>query len=142
MDEYPDRTTEDFLRDLGANDEIIGVVVERVNDADVQSRVSKFRRFAQDNPALILGALSAVVLGGSAVAARKVMKKKSTSTRRKSTASKRELIEPHPGDKRYVRRDARGRIKESDEVGRSLSADRRRKSKTRAKRGQGDKGDR
>jgi len=57
-------------------------------------------------------------------------------------ARKRELIEPHKGDKRYVRRDERGRIKESDEVGRSLAQDRRRQAKTVAKPGQGDKGDR
>ena len=35
-----------------------------------------------------------------------------------------------------------GRIKESDDVGRSLSQDRRRKAKTVAKPGQGDRGDR
>ena len=57
-------------------------------------------------------------------------------------ASKRELIEPNPGDKRYVRRDAQGRFSESDDVGRSLSQDRKRTAKTPAKRGQGDKGDR
>ncbi len=56
--------------------------------------------------------------------------------------SKRELIEPHPGDKRYVRRDEAGKFKESDDVGRSLSQDRRRKAKSAAKPGQGDKGDR
>jgi hypothetical protein len=56
--------------------------------------------------------------------------------------SKRELIEPHKGDKRYVRRDAHGRFKESDDVGRSLAADRRKHAKTQSKRGQGDKGDR
>ena len=56
--------------------------------------------------------------------------------------SKRELIEPHKGDKRYVRRDQRGRIKESDDVGRSLTADPRTKAKTVAKPGQGDRGDR
>jgi hypothetical protein len=56
--------------------------------------------------------------------------------------SKRELIEPHKGDKRYVRRDVDGRFKESDDVGRSLAADRRKHAKTEAKRGQGDKGDR
>ena len=59
----------------------------------------------------------------------------------KHKASKRELIAPR-GDKRYVRRDAKGRIKESDDQGRSLPADRRRKAKTVAKPGQGDKGDR
>ena len=55
--------------------------------------------------------------------------------------SKRELIEPHKGDKRYVRRDQRGRIKESDDTGRSLTADRRTKAKTVSKPGQGDRGD-
>jgi len=55
-------------------------------------------------------------------------------------ASKRELIEPK-GDKRYIRRDEAGRIKESDDVGRSLAADRRTKAKTVAKKGQGDRGD-
>ena len=53
----------------------------------------------------------------------------------------RELIEPHKGDKRYVRRDAKGRIKESDDVGRSLAADRRTKAKTVVKKGEGDRGD-
>jgi hypothetical protein len=57
-------------------------------------------------------------------------------------ASKRELIEPTPGDKRYVRRDDKGRFKEVDDVSRSLSQDRRRKAKTKAKKGQGDRGDR
>ena len=57
-------------------------------------------------------------------------------------ASKRELIEPHKGDKRYVRRNPSGQFKESDDVGRSLAADRRTKAKTIVKPGQGDKGDR
>lgn len=56
-------------------------------------------------------------------------------------ASKRELIEPHKGDKRYVRRDEKGQFTESDDVGRSLAADRRTKAKTVAKKGQGDRGD-
>jgi hypothetical protein len=55
--------------------------------------------------------------------------------------SNRELIEPHPGDKRYVRRDGEGRFKESDDVGRSLAADRRQPATTKAKKGQGDRGD-
>ena len=54
---------------------------------------------------------------------------------------KRELINTGT-DKRYVRRDAKGQFKESDDVGRSVANDRRRKAKTKAKRGQGDKGDR
>jgi hypothetical protein len=57
-------------------------------------------------------------------------------------AAKRELIEPHPGDKRYVRRDEQGQFKESDDVGRSLAQDRKRKAKTVSKPGQGDRGDR
>jgi hypothetical protein len=57
-------------------------------------------------------------------------------------AAKRELIEPHKDDKRYARRNPKGRFKESDDVGRSLAQDRRRKAKTLAARGQGDRGDR
>ena len=54
---------------------------------------------------------------------------------------KRELIDTGT-DKRYVRRDDSGRFKESDDVGRSLSQDRKRKAKTSTKSGQGDRGDR
>ena len=57
-------------------------------------------------------------------------------------AGKRELIEPHKGDKRFVRRDDQGRFNESDDVGKSLAQDVRRKAKTVAKKGQGDRGDR
>lgn len=45
-------------------------------------------------------------------------------------------------DKRFVRRDEKGQFKESDDVGRSLGADRRRKSSTNVRSGQGDRGDR
>jgi len=55
--------------------------------------------------------------------------------------TKREEIAPN-GDKRYIRRDDQGRIKTSVEEGASLSADARRKAKTTAKPGQGDRGDR
>ena len=71
-------------------------------------------------------------------AAKKKAAKKKSAKRR---ASRRELINTG-SDKRYVRRDRGGRFKESDDVGRSNAADRRRKSKTKAKRGQGDRGDR
>ena len=54
--------------------------------------------------------------------------------------SKRELINTGT-DKRYVRRDAEGRFKESDDQGRSLSQDRKRQAKTTVKPGQGDRGD-
>lgn len=56
--------------------------------------------------------------------------------------TKRELIEPTPGDKRYVRRDEKGRFDEVVDVGKSLAADQRQHSKTPAKPGQGDRGDR
>ena len=55
--------------------------------------------------------------------------------------AKRELIDTGT-DKRYVRRNSRGQFKESDDVGRSLAADRRRRAKTKSKPGEGDKGDR
>jgi hypothetical protein len=56
--------------------------------------------------------------------------------------SKRELIEPNPGDKRFIRRDENGRIKESADVGRSLAQDVKKDAKSTAERGQGDRGDR
>jgi hypothetical protein len=54
--------------------------------------------------------------------------------------SDRELIDTGT-DKRYVRRDEQGRFKESDDVGRSLSQDVRKKAKTEVPAGQGDRGD-
>ena len=57
------------------------------------------------------------------------------------SSSKRELINTGT-DKRYVRRDSKGQFKESDDVGRSLSQDRKRAAKTVAPKGQGDRGDR
>lgn len=56
--------------------------------------------------------------------------------------SKRELIEPTPGDKRYARRDDEGRFTGMVDVGRSLAQDQRRQAKHQAPRGQGDRGDR
>ena len=55
---------------------------------------------------------------------------------------KRELIEPHDGDKRYVRRDEQGHFTEDQvDVGGSLSQDRRRTAKQAVPEGQGDQGD-
>jgi hypothetical protein len=76
------------------------------------------------------------------------MAKSTTTTRQSGTArkpsrrkaAKRELLDTGR-DKRYVRRDDKGRFNESDDVGRSLAQDQRRKAKTVAKSGQGDKGD-
>ena len=61
--------------------------------------------------------------------------------KKRKKAATRELVDTGR-DNRYVRRGAKGRFKESDDVGRSISADPRRRAKTRAKPGQGDKGDR
>jgi hypothetical protein len=52
----------------------------------------------------------------------------------------RELIDTGT-DKRYVRRDDKGQFKESDDVGKSLSQDIRRKAEHEARKGQGDRGD-
>ena len=138
--------SEDLLRDLGADELVIETVRCGLDDGEVQGRISKMRTFAQENPLVVLGALSALLAGG-AVAAGQAVRKSNARRRRARTSSsskksKRTLIEPHPGDKRFIRRDAKGRIKESVDVGRSLSADRQRQSKTRAKSGQGDTGDR
>jgi hypothetical protein len=67
-------------------------------------------------------------------------KAKAKKKGKKRSAAKRELIAPR-GDKRFVRRGKGGEFKESDNVSRSLSADRRRKAKKKAKSGQGDRGD-
>jgi hypothetical protein len=53
----------------------------------------------------------------------------------------RELIDTGT-DKRYVRRDRGGKFSESEDVGRSSAQDQKRDSKTKPKRGEGDKGDR
>lgn len=54
---------------------------------------------------------------------------------------KRELIDTGT-DRRFVRRDEKGQIKESDQVSRSLATDVKKPAKNEVKSGQGDKGDR
>jgi len=55
---------------------------------------------------------------------------------------KRELIEPHPGDKRYSRRSESGQFtRDQADIGRSLGADRKTRAKKIVPKGQGDKGD-
>lgn len=56
------------------------------------------------------------------------------------SSSKRELIDTGT-DKRYVRRDEKGRFDEVDDVGRSLTQDRRQHAKKIVPPGQGDRGD-
>ena len=58
----------------------------------------------------------------------------------KKSGSKRELIDTG-NDKRFVRRDEKGRFEESDDVGRSLAQDVRKHAKTEVQPGQGDRGD-
>jgi hypothetical protein len=73
--------------------------------------------------------------------ARAKARKATRKTSKRPNAAKRTLVAPK-GDKRYIRRSGAGRFSESDDVGKSLAADRRRKAARKAKRGQGDKGDR
>ena len=54
--------------------------------------------------------------------------------------SQRELIDTGT-DKRYVRRNEDGTFKESDDVGKSLAADRRQHASAKKPKNQGDKGD-
>ena len=56
------------------------------------------------------------------------------------SGTKRELIDTGT-DKRYVRRDDNGQFKESDDQGRSLAQDVKKKAKTKVESGQGDRGD-
>lgn len=57
-------------------------------------------------------------------------------------ARKRELLDTGT-DKRYIRRDEKGRFTSDQvDVGRSQAADRRQQAKTVSKKGQGDRGDR
>jgi hypothetical protein len=78
---------------------------------------------------------------GCIMAKKHARKSASPKTGARKKAAKRELIDTGT-DKRFVRRRAKGRFGESDDVGKSLRGDRRTKAKTKAKRGQGDKGDR
>jgi hypothetical protein len=58
-------------------------------------------------------------------------------------SKKRELIEPHPGDKRYIRRDADGHFTTDQvDVGPSLRDDVRQPAKRSVPEGQGNRGDR
>lgn len=59
---------------------------------------------------------------------------------KRSNSSKRELIDTG-NDKRFVRRDEKGRFEEVDDVGRSLAQDVRKHAKTVVPPGQGDRGD-
>ena len=55
--------------------------------------------------------------------------------------SKREEIEPNPGDKRYIRRNKQGEIEQSVDLNDSLAHDDQHNAKKTSKPGQGDRGD-
>ena len=73
--------------------------------------------------------------------AKKTATKRASKGRKRKAAAKRKLIDTGT-DKRFVRRGAAGKFKESDDLRKSLPADRRKKAKAKVKSGQGDKGDR
>jgi len=60
---------------------------------------------------------------------------------KRSKTSKRTVLQPHKGDRRYVRRSKQGKFTKQVAVGRSLAADRRRRAKTTVPKGQGDRGE-
>ena len=64
-----------------------------------------------------------------------------TKAKTKAKGSKRELVEPKKGDKRFVRRKADGTFGKTVNVGKSLSSDSRTKAKKKVPKGQGDRGD-
>ncbi len=64
-----------------------------------------------------------------------------TTKKTASKTSKRTVIEPHKGDRRYARRNKEGEFAKQVDIGRSLSADKRRTAKTKVPKGQGDRGD-
>jgi hypothetical protein len=74
------------------------------------------------------------------MAKKKTARRTTKKAAKRRPAAKRELLDTGR-DKRYVRRDLNGKFNESDDQGRSLGQDRRRKAKKVAKSGQGDKGD-
>jgi hypothetical protein len=67
-------------------------------------------------------------------------KNKSNKASSKRSTNKRELVAPK-GDKRYMKRNSNGQLKESDDQSRLLSRDRKKSAKTNVKPGYGDKGD-
>jgi hypothetical protein len=67
-------------------------------------------------------------------------KRKTARKSARTGAAKRERIDTGT-DKRLVRRKPGGKFKESDDLGKALTSDRRTKAKRAVKSGQGDRGD-
>jgi hypothetical protein len=63
------------------------------------------------------------------------------AAKKASKTSKRTVIEPKKGDRRYVRRNKKGEFQKQVKVGKSLAADRKKTAKAKVKKGQGDRGD-
>jgi hypothetical protein len=78
----------------------------------------------------------------SAKRATKAKSAKRSAKKAKRGSQKRETLSRGRKNVAYAKRRASGTFKEIDEVGRSLSGDRRRKAKKKAKKGYGDQGDR
>jgi hypothetical protein len=72
--------------------------------------------------------------------AKKAKKAKTTKTA-KRPAAKRDLVKGKNATM-FAKRSTKGQFKEIDEAGKSRTADRRKKAKTKAKSGFGDRGDR
>lgn len=70
----------------------------------------------------------------------KIRNQDSMPAKTKAT-SRRELIEPHKDDKRFLRRKPDGTFGKTVEVARSLSADKRTTAKKKVPKGQGDRGE-
>lgn len=68
------------------------------------------------------------------------MAKSTSKGAAKKSSDKRTLIAPN-NDKRFIKRDENGRIKESDDQGKSLSRDAKQTAKKKVKPGYGDQGD-
>lgn len=66
---------------------------------------------------------------------------KKAAKKAKRGSQRRETLSRGGKDIAYAKRRADGTFKEIDDVGRSLSADRRRKAKRKVKKGYGDQGD-
>ncbi len=68
------------------------------------------------------------------------MAKATSKSAEKKSSGKRTLISPN-NDKRYIKRNEKGQIKESDDQGKSLSQDVKKSAKNKVKPGYGDQGD-
>ena len=88
----------------------------------------------------LVGIIGRLREGGDMATRKGSAKKAPTRKAAKRGSGKRTTIAPK-GDTRYIRRDAEGRITESDDKGKSLKQDRLKKAKKVVRPGDGDQGD-